>query len=325
MGHLAKEIVEDLDDSVASAAYGRTLQLLGDGPGLLTPVLLQGEVQAVITTTRSSGDPFTDADVATMLDVATYVAGALSDADHREMQRETARALQSAALPSSLPSSEHLRLGATYREATGAAQVGGDWYDAIELDGERVALVVGDVAGHGLAAAALTAQMRNALRAHLFAGAGPLESLVQLSRLVATQEPDALATIICLEIELESGECVWASAGHPAPILISPDGTSAHLSGRPIPPIGCSGPRFANDGTAHRMIMKPGGRLLLFTDGLFEQRKSALEVGLAHLMIMAEQTFHEPEPSAVCDAIVRGMLTQSQEDDVCLLVAHWVG
>ncbi|HEY1829627.1 MAG TPA: SpoIIE family protein phosphatase [Acidimicrobiales bacterium] len=325
MDHLAKEIVEDLDDSVASAAYGRTLQLLGDGPGLLTPVLLDGEVEAVITTTRSSGNPFTDADVAAMLEVARYVTAALTEADHRDRQRETARALQTAALPRSLPASDHLRLAATYREASGTAQVGGDWYDAIDLDGGRVALVVGDVAGHGLAAAALTAQMRNVLRAHLFSGAGPLESLAQLSRLVATQEPDALATIICLEIELESGECVWASAGHPAPILISPDGTSAHLSGRPIPPIGCSGPKFNSDGATHRVIMKPESRLLLFTDGLFEQRTSGLDVGLAHLMIMAEQTFDEPDPSEVCRSILRGMLTESQEDDACLLIAHWLG
>jgi serine phosphatase RsbU (regulator of sigma subunit) len=325
MVHLAKEIVDELDDSAASAAYGRTLQLLGDGPGLLTPVLLGNEVHAVVTLTRSGGDPFTDADVDAMVEMATHVADALEAADHRDTQRETARALQSAALPSSLPSSDRLQLAATYREASGMAQVGGDWYDALELDGGRVALVVGDIAGHGLAAAALTAQLRNALRAHLFAGVGPLEALSQLSRLVATQEPDALATIICMEIDPSSGETEWASAGHPAPILVSADGTSAHLPGRPIPPIGCSGPLVDAEGATHRLTLQPGDRVLLFTDGLFEQRTTALDVGLAHLMIVAEQTLGQRDPSAACDEIVRGMLPESHEDDVCLLVADWPG
>jgi PAS domain S-box-containing protein len=321
MGHLAKEIVEELDDSVASAAYGRTLQLLGDGPGLLTPVAMDGEVQAVLTLTRSGGDPFTDADVVAMLEVASSVASALSAADHHHTQRETARALQAAALPTSLPTSDRLQIAASYREASGAAQVGGDWYDAIELEGGRIALVVGDVAGHGLPAASLTAQMRNALRAHLFAGAGPLESLLQLSRLVATQEPDALATIICLEIEPESGVCLWASAGHPSPIVVNPDGTSAHLQGRPAPPIGCSGPFFAETGAEYRTILHPGGRLLLFTDGLFERRNVTLDVGLAHLMITAEQTLHESDPSQACAEILRAMLGDTHEDDACLLIA----
>jgi hypothetical protein len=238
MGHLAKEIVDNLDDSVASAAYGRTLQLLGDGPGLLTPVLIGDEVQAVVTLTRSGGTAFSDAEVVAMVEVALQVAAALIAADQGFRQRETARALQTAALPSSLPSTPRLRLAAGYREASGVSAIGGDWYDAIELEAGRLALVVGDVAGHGLAAASLTAQMRNALRAHLFAGAGPLDSLARLSSLIATQEPDALATIICAEISLETGVMTWASAGHPAPIVVHADGPSEHLRGRPATPVG---------------------------------------------------------------------------------------
>jgi serine phosphatase RsbU (regulator of sigma subunit) len=223
-----------------------------------------------------------------------------------------------------LPTSDHFRIAAIYREASGTALVGGDWYDALELDGGRIALVVGDIAGHGLAAASLTAKLRNALRAHLFAGDGPLESLLRLSRLVVTQEPDAMATIICVEIQPDTGEMVWASAGHPTPIVVSADGTSAHLRGRPIPPIGCS-PRFVTEGTTHALTLQPDSRVLLFTDGLFERRTTSLDVGMAHLMITAEQTRLEEHPSAVCDAILRAMLAETHEDDVCLLVADWYG
>jgi serine phosphatase RsbU (regulator of sigma subunit) len=324
MGHLAQEIVDNLDDSIASAAYGRTLQLLGDGPGLLTPVISGNQVQAVITLTRSGGQPFSDEDVALMLEVATLVAVALVAAEHQQTQHETARALQAAALPSSLPSTETIGLAASYRAASGTSDVGGDWYDAFELESGRIALVVGDVAGHGLSAAALTAQMRNALRAHLFAGMRPLESLMKLSRLIAVQEPDALATIICVEVDPSGGAVTWASAGHPAPILVNEEGTSAHLKGRPIPPIGLVDPSCLEADFEHRFALRPGSRLILFTDGLFERRNVSLDIGLAHLMIYAEQTAGQSDPAHACDMILKGMLSGPQADDVCLLIADYV-
>jgi PAS domain S-box-containing protein len=325
LAHLAQEIVDNLDNSTASAGYGRTLQLLGDGPGLLTPVPAGDQVQAVITLTRSSGDPFTDEDVAAMVEAASRVEAALVAADHLQTERETARALQAAALPSSLPSSPTVSLAATYRAASGASHVGGDWYDAFELETGRIALVVGDVAGHGLGAAALTAQMRNALRAHLFGSIGPLESLSRLSRLIATQEPGALATIICAELDPVSGAVTWASAGHPAPILVSNDGTSAHLSGRPIPPIGCPDASSSEGDAEYRATLRPGDRLMLFTDGLFERRKVNLDIGLAHLMIVAEQALALSDPAAACEAVLEGMLSEPHEDDVCLLIADFAG
>jgi PAS domain S-box-containing protein len=324
MGHLAQEIVAELDDSVASAAYGRTLQLLGDGPGLLTPVVTGELVHAVITLTRSGGDAFTDDDVALMIEVAARVEVSLIAADHLQTQRETAHALQAAALPSSLPSSSRLRLAASYQAASGASQIGGDWYDAFELETGRIALVVGDVAGHGLGAAALTVQIRNALRAHLFDAIGPLESLTRLSRLIATQEPGALATVVCAEIDPATGQVTWASAGHPAPIVISGEGTSAYLGGAPIPPIGCPIPAVAADDVEHRLTLDPGGRLLLFTDGLFERRNVALDIGLTHLMILAEQTVSGSDPADACGSILRGMLSDTH-DDVCLLICDFVG
>ena len=322
---LVRKIADELDDSIASAAYGRTLELLGDGPGLIVPVVSGEEVLAVITLIRSDGDPFTDADRDAMLEVASQVAIALKTADQHHRQRETALALLAAALPASLPSSVHLRLAARYQEASGSSHVGGDWYDAIELENGRVALVVGDVAGHGLVAASLTAQLRNALRAHLFAGVGPLESLTRLSRFLATQEPDALATIVCVEIDPVSGEARWASAGHPSPIVVRPNGTSAYLRGRAAPPICSAGPHVFSSGSEHLLTLQPGARLHLFTDGLFERKNSALDVGLAHLMIMVEQTQSEADLGVACDVVLEGMLTGPLEDDACLLVAEYAG
>jgi serine phosphatase RsbU (regulator of sigma subunit) len=154
---------------------------------------------------------------------------------------------------------------------------------------------------------------------------GPLESLVRLSRLIATQEPGALATIICAEIDPATGDVTWASAGHPAPILVSDDGTSAYLAGDPIPPIGCPDSAASPAAAEHRVSVSPGGRLMLFTDGLFERRHVALDIGLAHLMIFAEQTFALPDPTAACDDILQGMLAETHDDDVCLLIADFIG
>ncbi len=330
LAHLVEDINRNLDDSTASNAYGRTLRLLGDGPGLITPVAVDGEVQAVVTLTRRAGDGYSDEDVAVMADVASQVAVALVSADQVLHQHQTARALQAAVLPTTLPSRDGITMAARYRPASHGGQVGGDWYDAFELVDGRIALVIGDVAGHGIGAAALTAQMRNVLRANLFSGVGPLESLCSLSHLIAAQEPDAMATIACAELDPSTGAVTWASAGHPAPIIVSSSGHAEYLTGLPVPPVGCIPAALAGDRREHRARLDPGSRLVLFTDGLYERRNVDLDIGLAHLMILAEQSIGLPDPGAVCDVILDGVLTGADEDDACLLVAqrdpsprHW--
>ena len=319
---LVSGIVADLDGSVASAAYGRTLQLLGDGPGLIVPIFLDGEVTAVLTMTRVNGEPYSDADVATLREAAIAVGVSLEGARHIQSERQTAAALQAAALPKALPVSARVQLAAGYRAASEGSQVGGDWYDAFELDDGRLTLVVGDAAGHGLEAAALMAQMRNVLRAHLFAGLGPSESLARLCGLLAVQEPDAFATIICVEIDPGSGETVWTSAGHPGPILARADGTSVHLRGQAAPPIGWSF-LLSPSHPEHRLILEHGDRLLLFTDGLVERRGVDLDIGIANLMFVAERTHRGAEIQGACEAILRDMLPGSHEDDACLLVVDY--
>jgi PAS domain S-box-containing protein len=322
LDHLAQDIIAGLDDSLASAAYGRTLQILGDGPGLITPIISQEQVVAVLTVVRGGGPPFNDRDATFMSDLARSVSAFLDEARQTETQREIATALQDAALPKALPTFDGVELAAGYRAATEGIELGGDWYDAFELQTGRIALVVGDVAGHGVQVAAVMAQMRNTLRAHLFAPFGLSESLSRLSRLLAKQEPDAFATIICSELDPATGELTWASAGHPAPILVSTDGTSAHLRGRPAPPIGWMHTKSGEAQIEHRLILKPGDRLLLFTDGLVERRGVDLAIGLTHLMIQAEQTRGAAGAEA-CEEILRETLAASHEDDVCLLIADF--
>lgn len=319
---LAQQIIAGLDTSAASTGYGRTLELLGDGPGLITPIVTGGKTVAVLTTVRRAGEPYTDEDVETALLVADRIATFLEDARHLETQRDTARALQDAALPKTLPEVKGLRLAAGYRAASDGEAVGGDWYDAFELPSGRIAAVVGDVAGHGVGAAALMAQMRNTLRAHLFSLAGLGESLHRLSDQLAQQEHGVFATVICAELDPATGEVRWASAGHPAPIVVGPAGTSLHLPGRPAPPVGWMHASLPEPAGEHRMTLRPGERLLLFTDGLIERRGIDIDIGITHLLLHAEQTLALATADA-CETILGETLADAHEDDACLLIAEF--
>lgn len=324
LARLARQIVDDLDDSVASAAYGRTLQLLGDGPGVIYPIFWHGEIAAILTMVRSDGTLWSDADLEMLAEVAACISTCIDDAHNIETQRQTAGALQAAALPKSLPSYPGLALAAGYRAASEGSQVGGDWYDAFELQNGSIALVVGDAAGHGLQAAAVMTQIRNVLRAHLFGGLEPADALAQLSGLMSVQEPEAFATVICLEVD-RAGDVVWASAGHPAPVLLRADGTSTHLPGEAGPPIGCAGRAGLQPPPSHEFTLSPMDRLVIFTDGLVEKRGVNIEIGLAHLMLTVEEARTCPDAGSACDMILERMLPGAHEDDVCLLVADRKG
>jgi serine phosphatase RsbU (regulator of sigma subunit) len=166
------------------------------------------------------------------------------------------------------------------------------------------------------------AQMRNALRAQLFASMSPSESLGSLSSLLAIHEPDSFATIICVVVDPESGDVTWASAGHPAPILVSGDGASAYLPGQPGPPIGWIDSRSPEPCFEHRLTLNAADRLILFTDGLIERRGTNLDIGITHLMILAEQT-RSTDAASACETILHDILSVSYEDDVCLLIADY--
>jgi PAS domain S-box-containing protein len=315
---LVSGIIAELDDSDASAAYARTLTLMGDGPGLVVPVLVGGDVAAVMTLVRLGGRQFSDDDTSLITDVATRIANGLEAARYAEQQREVAGALQAVSLPERLPEKGRLRLAAGYRPASEGADVGGDWYDAFELPGGQLALAVGDAAGHGLRAAAIMGQLRNALRGYLFDGHGPAGSLRRLDSLLAALEPDAFATVVCITIDPTSGLGRWASAGHPAPVVVRANGAASVLVGEPAPPLGIA----TIDGVCeHNLTLTTGDRLLLYTDGLIERRGADIEVGLAHLQITAEQLRFEKDTGRACRTILDDMLAGEHDDDVCVLLA----
>jgi light-regulated signal transduction histidine kinase (bacteriophytochrome) len=189
-----------------------------------------------------------------------------------------AETLQRSLLPTSIPTLEKWQLTAHYEPASGD-RVGGDWYDAFELRDGRLIVLLGDVAGHGITAAGTMAQLRNALRAQLFAGASPAEALDQLNEFCVHMLPRAFATVLAARVDLNSGLVEAASAGHLMPYLTNSAPVAISAPIQLSPPIGVHRGRHA----LSTFTIDPGHGLVLYSDGLVERRGEAIDDSLAQL------------------------------------------
>jgi two-component system, chemotaxis family, sensor kinase Cph1 len=188
-----------------------------------------------------------------------------------------AETLQRSLLPESIPTLERWQLSAHYEPAAGG-RVGGDWYEAFELRDGRLIVLLGDVAGHGITAAGTMAQLRNVLRAQLFAGSAPAEALKQLNDFCVHLLPRAFATVIAARVDLDSGQVEAASAGHLIPYLTS----AAAAVQAPItlsPPIGLKRVTY----TASTFAIDPGQGLVMYSDGLVERYGESIDDGIERL------------------------------------------
>jgi PAS domain S-box-containing protein len=234
-----------------------------------------------------------------------------------EREHRIAETLQRSLLPERLPEIDGVALAARYLPAGRGAAIGGDWYDALELKDGRVALVVGDVVGHGLRAAATMGQLRNACRAYALVEASPSEVVARLNRLLATSGEDAMATVLYLVLDRETGEVAFTSAGHPPPLILTRDGASFLEGGRSVP-VGAADPAVFREASRK---LPTGASLLLYTDGLVERRDVPLEDRLGQLEAAAAAAGGELEE--ICDQVLDGVLgSHDPVDDVALLAVR---
>jgi PAS domain S-box-containing protein len=249
-----------------------------------------------------------------------YVGTAIDIHERKTMEEQehrTAEMLQRSLLPERLPDIEGLELVPRYLPASAGAAIGGDWYDALERPDGRVALVVGDVVGHGLRAAATMGQLRNAFRAYGLVEASPAEVVARINRLVTSGVEEAMATVLYLVLDRETGEVTFTSAGHPPPLLLAPEGARFLDGGRSVP-VGAADTAVFREGTA---VLPPGSSLVLYTDGLVERRDVALERRLEDLARVASAPEHDLE--RLCDRILSGVLgDRVPTDDVALLAVR---
>jgi PAS domain S-box-containing protein len=234
-----------------------------------------------------------------------------------EREHTIAETLQRSLLPERLPRIEGLEIAARYLPAARGTAIGGDWYDALERPDGRVALVVGDVVGHGLRAAKFMGQLRNAFRAYGVAEPSPAEVMARVNRLVLNGDEEAMATVLYLVLDRETGEIRFASAGHPPPLVLAPESVHFLEGGRSVP-IGAAEPGVFREATA---MLPAGASLLLYTDGLVERRDVPLERRLGELADAAGRA--EGELEGLCDHVLGAVLgEQVPSDDVALLAVR---
>ena len=235
-------------------------------------------------------------------------------ASERE-QRRTAVTLQRSLLPQELEQPDDLRIAATYQPGGTEAAVGGDWYDVITLGGGRTALVIGDVMGRGVRAAAVMGQLRTAVRAYARLDLPPHEVLQLLDGLAAEIDANQIATCVYAIHDPNEGRLVYASAGH-LPILVRDETGKILRTDEP------NGPPLGTGGWIHSsgsVPLGPGSTAVLYTDGLVERRDKDLDEGIAALeRALAGAT---GSPQVVCDRLVRSAgVTADHDDDVAVLV-----
>ncbi|HET6506894.1 MAG TPA: GAF domain-containing SpoIIE family protein phosphatase [Baekduia sp.] len=276
------------------------------------PLRLDGEVIGTLHVSTSEIGRFGEDDLRLLEAVGDRAALAIGHAQLRERERDLAETLQRSLLPRVLPAAAGVRLAARYLPRGAEGPVGGDFYDAVALPGDRVGLAIGDVAGKGLAAAAAMGQVRAALHAYALEDPDPARVLARLDGFVGAM--DITATALFMTIDAD-GELAIASAGHPPAVLTDAAGTRL-VTGVLTPPLGCGAPAAE---AAERLRLGHGARLLLYTDGLVERRDERLDRSLEALRTVVASSPHALD--VLCDRVLEALAPDGGvwPDDVALL------
>ncbi|MFI1710659.1 SpoIIE family protein phosphatase [Streptomyces griseoruber] len=302
---------------------------------MAVPLSARGTTLGVVVLARHRRpDPFQEDDLVLAEELAARAAVCIDNARRYTRARGTAVTLQRSLLPQRLPEQSAVEVASRYLPAGARAGVGGDWFDVIPLSGARVALVVGDVVGHGIHASATMGRLRTAVRTLADIDLPPDELLTHLDDLVArlaTEAEDAEngetagdvgATCLYAVYDPVSRRCALARAGHPPPALVRPDGGVELLDLPAGPPLGLGGLPFESV----EFDLPEGSVLALYTDGLLDSRTRRADTsddGVSRLC----RNLARPADSldALCDTVLGGMLPQRPADDVALLVARTRG
>ncbi|MGA5505361.1 SpoIIE family protein phosphatase [Streptomyces umbrinus] len=291
---------------------------------IIVPVRVGHLVMGVVNFWRSEKpEPFDEEELALAEELVARAAVSIDNARRYTREHTMAVTLQRSLLPRNLP--EQSALDIAYRYLPAQAGVGGDWFDVLPLSGARVALVVGDVVGHGLHAAATMGRLRTAVHNFSALDLPPDELLGLLDELVGRIDQDeaaedssaAITGATCLYAVYDptSRKCTVARAGHPPPAVVSPDGSVEFPEVPAGPPLGLGGLPFE---TAE-LELAEGSRLVLYTDGLVEDRERDIDVGLELLRTALAGADRSPEDT--CQGVLNALLPDRPGDDIALIVA----
>lgn len=289
---------------------------------MTVPLSVGGEVRGTVTlVSAGSGRRFSSKDLAAAEELADQMAAVVERARIHDREHRISHTLQESLLPDRLPEVPGLVLAGRYLPAADYAEVGGDWYDALLLDGGNAGLVVGDVQGHDMEAASIMGRLRHALSLMLSEGAAPAEALGRLNQFLLASEVDHIATVLVAILDPRTGHLRYASAGHPPPVLVCPTGPCS-LPVATGPPLGLPGAAYSE----HIALMGEGP-LLLFTDGLIERRDRDLDEATVALLASVSRAPHT-DPAGLADYLLsEAGGDNANADDVVILSARrlWPG
>ncbi len=318
---------EFLDAFPDSQALRKFVTTSGEQALARLPLATPSGVLGVLSFGFDEPRPFPPEERQFLIALAGQCAQALERARLYERERGTARMLQHSLLPEALPLVLGMRLAAVCETRTPDMDVGGDWYDAVILDDGRLAIAVGDVRGRGVRAASVMGQVRNALRGLVHADPSPTTMLCWLDKVVSRLGDDEeFVTLLYAVACPATGTLEWANAGHMPPLVVAADG-ARFVEGAESLPLGLGGSR-----PTARLTLAPGDALVLFSDGLVENRRRPLGQGLQQLLDLASTlTPDAPGAEALRDLLTSSMVDERDTDDVTVLTlrraneAHGVG
>jgi len=271
-----------------------------------------------------SASDFDDVMTATFREVATIVGRATERLELLALERSIAETLQLGLLAFDLRSTEAV-VRARYRASDATLAAGGDWYDAIELEDGRIAIAVGDVVGQGLTAATAMGQLRAALGVTVMYANDAADAITMLDR-YATHVPGAACTTVALAIvDTASQTLAYAVAGHPPPVIVTPDGRTTFLDDGRAWPLGIRTDETRSP--AAHTALPPGSLVLMYTDGLVERRGESVDVGLARLRAVVEEHWNLPL-RRLKNAIFERLVDQTEiaaDDDIALVAVRTCG
>lgn len=290
-------------------------------PLLCVPLMTRRAPLGVLTLSPPDDERWDADDAFMLIELARRAGVALENARRFEHNRDIAETLQRALL-TELPTTPGLRLAARYLPATRGLNIGGDWYDAFRQPDGGLITVIGDVTGHGLRAAVMMSQLRTALRAYAVDGKTPGQLLTRLHLFLHHLQPDLYATAVIARFHPQEPTLTWAAAGHPPPVLRSPDGRVRTLDAKPGAMLGIPLHQEIAD---HTVPLPPGSTLALYTDGLVERRAQGIDPGIEKLASALEAlppATLDDDLQESADQLLHPLLDDEHEDDVCLLLCH---
>lgn len=300
------------------------------------PLIASGHAIGCCVISFSRPRSFSEGERTLLTALSGLIAQALERARLYDVEHSRAQELQRGLLPETLPVLPAVSAAARYMPAGKGEEVGGDWYDLIPLSGDRVAIVIGDVMGHGITEAAVMGRLRTAVRALADLELSPAELMSHLSEIVAELGHDKFATCSYAVFDPATRVCSLCLAGHLPPFVVHPDGRVHHPDLTVDPPLGIAEPPL----TMHELRLPEQSLLVFSTDGLIESATRDIDEGLARLRQALTRAvagtsyfptgtrFSDPGPlDDLCDVIVSALMPDREQtnDDAVLLIAHTRG